>query len=86
MRKIIYHLRNQPEKVKRHILHIFTAFFGFVLLSLWIYSLGTNFSDPETQAKISDDLNPLSALKGNLLGGYQSISGSTSEEDSNLSE
>lgn len=74
MRKIIHHLRRQPEELRRHILHILTICFGIVLLSLWVYSLGTNFSNPETQAKIEDDLSPLSALKGNLLGGYQSIS------------
>ncbi len=86
MKKIIHHLRRQPEEIRRHILHSLTIFFGIVLISLWVYSLGTNFSDPKTQAKISDELSPLSALKGNLLGGYQSISGSTQGEDLNLED
>ena len=73
MKQIIHHLRRQPEKVKRHILHVSTLVFGVVLVSLWIYSLGTNLTDPNTQAKINNDLKPLNALKANLVGGYQSL-------------
>ena len=74
MKKIIHHIRNQPEGVKRSILHISTIVFGVILVFLWIYSLGTNLSNPETQAKVNNDLKPLSALKDNLIGGYKSIS------------
>ncbi|MEK7140770.1 MAG: hypothetical protein AAB815_03220 [Patescibacteria group bacterium] len=74
MRKIIHHLRKQPEDVRTHILHIFTAISGVVLIFLWVYSLGANFSNPETQTEINNDLKPFSALKDNLVGGYKSIS------------
>ena len=74
MRKIIHHIRRQPEEVRRHILHILTMIAGVVLIVLWVYSLGTNLRNPDTQTKMTNDLKPLSALKDNLVGGYQSIS------------
>lgn len=73
MRKIIHHLRRQPEEIKRHILHVTTLVFGVVLVLLWIYSLGTTLTSDETQAKVNKDLQPLSALKANLVGGYNSM-------------
>ena len=74
MKKIINHIRNQSEEVRRHILHVLTIIFAIILALLWIYSLGTNLSNPDTQAKISNDLKPFSALKANIVDGYQSIS------------
>jgi len=74
MRKIIHHIRRQPEQVRRHILHVSTFIAGIILILLWIYSLGTSFSNPETEAKVNSDLKPFSALKDNLIGGYKSIS------------
>ncbi len=73
MKKIIRHLRKQPEEVKRHILHIVTVVFAVILILLWIYSLGTTLANPNTQAKMSQDLKPFSALKDNMVGGYNSI-------------
>ncbi len=73
MRKIIHNLRQQPEEVRRHILHILTVICGVVLLVFWVYSLGSNIINSEMQAKIEEDLEPFSALKGNIIGGYQSI-------------
>ncbi len=75
MRKIIHNLRNQPEEVRRHILHVLTIIAALILLSFWVYSLGTNFNNADTQAKIENDFKPFSALKGNIIGGYQSITG-----------
>lgn len=73
MRKIIHHIRRQPEHVKKHILHVLTAVFAVVLVLLWVYSLGTNFADTSTQAKMDEDLKPFSALKANLIDGYNSL-------------
>lgn len=73
MRKIIHNIRKQPEHVKRHILHILTGVSAFILVFLWIYSLGTNFSDTSTQTKVDQDLKPFSALKANLIDGYYSL-------------
>ena len=73
MRKIIHHIRRQPEHIKKHILHILTAVFAVVLVLLWVYSLGTNFTDTSTQAKMDQDLKPFSALKANLIDGYNSL-------------
>ena len=83
MKRIIHNLRNQPEEVRRHILHISTAVAGIVLILFWIYSLGTNLSSKDTGAKVSNDLKPFSALKANLIDGYKSIS-QPKEDDSNI--
>lgn len=74
MKKIIHHIRKQPEEVRRHILHILTIVAGIILFFLWVYSLGTNLNNPDTQVKLNNDLKPFSALKDNLVGGYQTIS------------
>lgn len=74
MRKIIHHLRSKPEHVRRHILHVLTIVAGFLLVSVWVYTLSVQFNDPDTQAKLANDVKPFSALKDNLVGGYQSFS------------
>ena len=74
MKKFIYHIRNQPEQVRRNILHMLVIIAGFILILLWIYSLGTSLANPDTQAKVSNDIKPFSALKDNLIGGYKSMS------------
>lgn len=73
MKKIIHHIRKQPEHIKRHILHISILICAIILFLFWIYSLGTNFMNTDTQTKITQDLKPLSALKNNLIGGYNSL-------------
>ncbi len=49
MKKIINHLRNQPEEARRHILHVITFGFGIILIILWVYSLGTTITSKETK-------------------------------------
>jgi len=66
MKKIIHNLRKQPEDVRRNILHVLTFLCAFALFSFWVYSLGTNFSDEDTQANIKEDTKPFSVLKDNL--------------------
>ena len=66
MKKIIHHIRKQPEEVKRHILHVLTIIAAIVLLSFWVYSLGTSLTNPDTQKQIGQDLKPFSILKDNL--------------------
>lgn len=73
MKKIIHHLRRQPEHIRRHILHATTLVVGIILIFFWMFSLGNNLSNPDTKIKISNDLKPLNALKDNLIGGYKSI-------------
>ncbi len=55
-------------------LHVSVIVCAAILLSIWVYSLGRSLTSPETEAKINEGLEPFSALKGNLIGGYQSIS------------
>ena len=66
MKKIIHHLRKQPEQVRRHILHISIIVAGIIMLSLWVYSLGENFSNADTQKKLEQNLKPFSILKDNM--------------------
>ena len=67
MKKIIHHLRKQPEDTRRHLLHIIIFIMAAILILLWVYSLGRNFSSPETKTEIKQDLQPFSILKDNLL-------------------
>ncbi len=70
MKKIIYNLRQQPEEVRTQILHILTAVLGFILFVLWVYSLGVNINNEDTQTSIQNDFEPLSNLKSNLVDTY----------------
>lgn len=76
MKKIILNLKSQPEAVRRHILHVSTIVCAIILILLWMYSLGNNISNPDTQAKVGNELKPFSALKANIMDGYQSLSDS----------
>ncbi len=81
MKKIIHNLREQPEEVRRHILHILIFFAVIIMIILWIFSLGKNLSNPDTQIKIKQDLQPFSILKDNLVDGYQSTSDNNSVQE-----
>ena len=73
MRKIIENLRNRPEEHRRHILHVLTLVFAFVLFVLWTFSLGSTVATTETADNLKADLAPFSVLKDNLVGGYESL-------------
>lgn len=73
MKKLIRHLRKQPEEHRRGILHALTIIFAFVLFFLWTYSLGTSLASPETGTSLKEDLKPFSVLKENIVDGYNSI-------------
>ncbi len=69
MKKIIHyikHIKKQPEETRRHILHLLTIIAAVVLLTFWVYSLGTNFANKDTQTKIQQGLKPFSVLKDNI--------------------
>lgn len=70
MRKIIHHLRKQPEEVRRHILHIVMFVLVVILIFLWVVSLSKNLSDSDTQTRMKQDLEPFSALKDNIVDSY----------------
>ncbi len=74
MKKFIHHIRRQSEETRRHILHVTTIVFAAILFSLWVYSLGVNLTNKDTQVKINNEIGIFSALKGNIIGGYKSIS------------
>jgi hypothetical protein len=74
MKKIIHHIRKQPEHIKRHILHIAIVVCAVILFLFWVYSLGTTLTNKETQVKINQDLKPLSILKDNITGQYNNTS------------
>jgi hypothetical protein len=74
MKKFIHNIQKQPEHVRRNILHILTATFAVILVLLWIYSLGTTLENPDTQTKIGQDIKPFSAIKDNIVNGYNDMS------------
>jgi len=84
MKEIIHNIRKQPEKVRMHILHISTMVFAVILILLWVYSLGTNLTNSNTQAGINQDLKPFSALKDNIVGGYNSLAQPSTDSNTDL--
>lgn len=66
MKRVIHHIRKQPEHVKRHILHIMIVICAVVLFSFWIFSLGKTFSDSGAQLQMKQDLKPFSLIKDNI--------------------
>jgi len=69
MKKIIHHLRRQPEENRRHILHIIIFILAIIMVMLWVFSLGKNLANPDTKTKIKQDLEPFSVLKDNIVDG-----------------
>lgn len=78
MQKIIHNLREQPEEVRRHVLHILILIVGIILITFWIFSLGKSLTDTDTKTKMKEDLQPFSVLKNNIIDGYNSTSGTDS--------
>lgn len=66
MRKIIHKIRNQPEEVKRHILHVSVIIAGVLLLAIWVNTLGGSFNSTVANEELKKNVEPLSVLKSNL--------------------
>lgn len=73
MKKIIHHLRKQPETVRRHILHIVVMAFAIILLFLWVYSLGVKLNDENTQYEIKESLKPFQDLGDDIGNDINSL-------------
>ncbi|MEK7088643.1 MAG: hypothetical protein AAB913_00750 [Patescibacteria group bacterium] len=67
MRRLIHRLRRQPEEIRRHILHILIFAVAVIMILLWVFSLGKNLANPDTQVKMKQDLQPFSVLKDSLV-------------------
>lgn len=74
VKRVVHKLRAKSEQEKRHLLHIFTFIGAIILVILWSWSLGVNFSNSNTKEKIKQDIRPFSVLKDNIVGGYKSVS------------
>ena len=81
MKKLMHHLRRQPEEVRRHILHITIFVIAAIMIILWIFSLGRSLSNPDTQIKMKQDLQPFSVLKDNIVGGYNNSTANTNSNN-----
>ena len=68
MKKIILNLREQPEEVRRHVLHIITFVMAIIMIILWVYSLNKNLSSTSVQTKMKKDIQQFSILKDNIVG------------------
>ena len=80
MKKVIHRLRQKPEKERRQILYFITIVLAFFMILLWTFTLGRTFTSKETKIKAQHDLKPFSALKANLVDGYNSIGGMSSSK------
>ena len=78
MRKIIHHLRSQPEEIRRHLLHVLMLVAAVIMAILWVFSLSKSISNPDTQVKMKQDLQPFSILKDNIVGGSANTANSNS--------
>ncbi|MFA4975689.1 MAG: hypothetical protein WC839_03785 [Candidatus Paceibacterota bacterium] len=83
MKKIIHNLREQPEEVRRHVLHILIFAVIVIMVILWVFSLGKDLSNSDTKEKVKQDLQPFSVLKDNIVNGYKS---STENSDTSTIE
>jgi hypothetical protein len=77
MRKIINNLREQPEEVRHHVVHLTVAVAGVILVVLWLFSLGGTIKNAQNDnVELSEGLKPFSVLSENLADGYQSLGAS----------
>ncbi len=74
VRKIVHHLRRQPDDVKKGILNLLTLFFGIILIVIWAYTLGKDLRSPETISNFKSDLEPFADLKNDIVGGTDNSS------------
>lgn len=74
MQKFIQKLRAKPEKERQQILHVATFISGILLITLWSFTLNSNFRDPDLQVKAQQDLQPFKDLTANVIDGYNVIS------------
>lgn len=72
MKKIINHLRRQPEETRTHILHVVTIVFAVLLFVLWTYSFKISASNDDKEG-IKEDIKPFSVLKNNAIDSYNNI-------------
>ncbi len=70
IKKVVYKLRELPEKDKRNILSLSVLFTGLVLFGLWSMTIHRNLTALETKAKMERDLEPLKNFSGSLTAGY----------------
>jgi hypothetical protein len=73
MRRVIRHLRRQPERIKIQILYFLTIASGIVLLFVWASRFGISTSQPSTRTGVEGSLQPLSVLKDNAIEGARNL-------------
>lgn len=73
MRRVIRHLRRQPERVRMQILYFLTIAFAFVLVLIWASRFGISASQPTNRGGLEDELQPLSVLKDNAIEGARNL-------------
>lgn len=73
MRRVIHHLRKLSDKQKRSVLHFVTFLFAILLILIWVYTLGHNFSDTDTQIRMKESLKPFNNLKDNVVNQYNNL-------------
>jgi len=78
MRKLVQNLREKPEHVRKHILHITTFGLTCLVVLFWVYTLQARFSSPEVKEAFRNDLKPLTVLGDDIVNTYQNISANVS--------
>jgi hypothetical protein len=73
MKKIINNLRQQPEEVRKHVLHVTTFVVTVLLFFVWVFTLGRTLSSAENKANMQTELEPISTMTDNFINGYNSL-------------
>lgn len=84
VRNTVDKLRQKPEKERRDILHLFMIIGSFLLVVLYVVSLGSSISGADQPKEVKEKkqkkgLEVFSVLKDNISGGVQSITANNSE-------
>lgn len=88
MNKIIHHvkkIRQQPEHIRRSILHVAIVILAVILFFLWVYSLGGGMGSDDAKAKAKakaiQEVKPFSVLKDNITEQFNNVSSPNSNAD-----
>ena len=70
MKNFVKKLREKPEEERKHILHISTFVCAILLIAFWSFTLKQDFSDPDLQVRVQQEVKPFKDLQANVLDSY----------------
>ncbi|HWA32354.1 MAG TPA: hypothetical protein VG694_02805 [Candidatus Paceibacterota bacterium] len=78
MKKIIHHIRKQPEHIRVKILYILTGISLLLLFVAWAHSFGVNVQQTaKSEKQLGENISPFAVLKDSAVSGFNSLKNST---------